>query len=76
MDKKDEWIKRLDKIKEKNNYKTDKELSELLGVSPAFLSMVRHKKKDLGLVNKLRVLDILGYHSIKDALRLITGRKK
>jgi 5-methylcytosine-specific restriction endonuclease McrA len=47
----DDWNQLLDELKENEGIKSDAKLAKILGVSSAFISLVRHKKK--GISNEL-----------------------
>lgn len=62
----------LDKLRKRLGLDTDKELAELFGVKPSFLSELRKGKRALPTTIKLKILDKLGYLAARDALLALT----
>jgi hypothetical protein len=65
----------LDRLKEKFGCTSDRQLANVLAVTPTFISLVRHKRKELSLKVKLRAFDKLGYSLARDTLLLLTPGK-
>ncbi len=50
-------IKLLDEIKRRNGIWSDNQLAQLLKISPAHMSNIRHKRKGLNAVLIMRIYD-------------------
>ena len=65
----------LDRLKEKFGCTSDRQLANVLAVTPTFISLVRNNRKELSLKVKLRAFDKLGYSLARDTLLLLSPGK-
>lgn len=71
-----EWQAALDKVKRELNVGTEKELAEMLGVSPQALNQYRKTNTGLGGIPKLKLLELEGERDLTTALDTIEPERK
>ena len=64
----DDWNQRLNQIKQLHQCKTEVQLSNLIGVSPALLGHVRAGRRELPISSKIKSLYFLDVEMDLDAL--------
>jgi transcriptional regulator with XRE-family HTH domain len=65
----------LDLLKERLGFRTDTELAGYLAVTKMFISAVRSGKSPLGVVQRLKILDHLGYLRIANWIKELTSER-
>jgi hypothetical protein len=68
MKRNEEWLRRLDRLKNRLGIDSDVVLASTVGISPAMLAHVRAGRRPLPLPARIRLLDKLGYAFTRDKL--------
>lgn len=66
MQKDDEWLARLDQLKERFGMESEVVLATSVGISPAMLGHVRAGRRPLPLSARIRLVDKLGYEFTRE----------
>lgn len=72
----DKWQVKIDRIKKGLNLDYDKEVAELLGISPQALSQYRKTETGIGEITKIKILEIEGEENLGDALDEVIEKRK
>ncbi len=67
-----DWLSAVDQIKQSSGLVEDKDLAATLSVPVSTFSEFRNSAGNLPWLAKLRVLHLLGYQSLEEALDLLT----
>ena len=67
-----DWLSAVEQIKQSSGFVEDKDLAETLSVPVSTFSEFRNSAGNLPWLAKLRVLHLLGYQSLDEALDLLT----
>jgi len=62
------WEKMIELAKKKAHVTSDAEIARILGIGRAAISEWRNGRNDLGMLTKLRLLDLLAYQGARDML--------
>lgn len=62
------WIARLDTFKERYELTSDRQAAHRLGISQQALQQIRAGKTNMSIGTKLKILDGLGFTSLRDAI--------
>ncbi len=71
-----DWEKLVDEAKRRANVSSDADIARVLGVTRAAISEWRNKRNDLGMLTKLRILDLLAYQGARDMLLALLPKNK
>ncbi len=67
-----DWISAVEQIKQSSDLVEDKDVAAMLNVPVSTFSEFRNSSGNLPWLAKLRVLHLLGYKSLEEALNLLT----